>query len=203
MAGTARATEHSRQGELYAGTSLTPVPRAVVVFGRGKDHPQHVATPAVLPRAQSVKRRRGMEVFPGGRISEVVAVRLDRGDDVLASLERVAREQDIHTGVIISGIGTLDKARLHYITHTGFPSENRFVEHEGPIELVSVDGIIADHMPHLHTCISVGDDTYMGHLEPGCRVLYLAEIAIARADGLRLTRRTNEETGISQLRAGG
>ena len=142
-----------------------------------------------------------MEVFPGGRISEVIAVRLDLGDDVLASVEQAAREQDIHTGVIVSGIGTLDHARLHYITHTGFPSKNQFVEHEGPIELVSMDGLIADYTPHIHTCISIGDETYMGHLEPGCRVLYLAEIAIARLDELRLARRTNEETGISQLRA--
>jgi len=142
-----------------------------------------------------------MEVFPGGRISEVLAVRLDMGEDVLAAVEQVARDQDIHTGVIVSGIGTLDHARLHYITHTGLPSNNKFVEHEGPIELVSMDGIIADYTPHIHTAISIGDDTYMGHLEPGCRVLYLAEIAVIRLDELRLTRRTDEKTGISLLRA--
>jgi predicted DNA-binding protein with PD1-like motif len=142
-----------------------------------------------------------MDIFPGGRISEVIAVRLDRGEDVLASLEQVAREQDIHTGVIVSGTGTLDQAQIHSITHTGLPSKNKFVQHEGPIELVSMDGIIADYTPHIHTCISIEDDTYMGHLEPGCRVLYLAEIAIARLDGLRLRRRTDEETGINQLRA--
>ncbi len=142
-----------------------------------------------------------MDVFPGGTIAEVISLRLDRGEDVLASVERIARERDVHTGIVLSGIGTLDKARLHYITHTGFPPSNEFVDYEGPIELLSIDGIIADFTPHLHTCISIKDQTYMGHLEPGCRVLYLAEIAIARLQGVRLTRRRHPETNVSHLQA--
>lgn len=140
-----------------------------------------------------------MQVVPGGHVAEVIALRLDQGEDVLASVERAAREHETHTGVVISGIGTLDRARLHYITHTGYPSKNEFVDYEGPIELLSIDGIIADFKPHLHTCISIKDRTYMGHLEPGCRVLYLAEIAIAKIEGIRLARRKNPETGIDQL----
>lgn len=141
-----------------------------------------------------------MEVFSGGRATEILTLRLDQGEDVLASLEQLAREQAIHTGVVLSAIGTLDRARLHHITHTGYPPMDRFVEYEGPIELLSIDGIIADHSPHLHTCISIKETTYMGHLEPGCRVLYLAEIAVARVENLRLWREANPETGINQLK---
>ncbi|MFB3882243.1 MAG: PPC domain-containing DNA-binding protein [Armatimonadota bacterium] len=142
-----------------------------------------------------------MEVFPGGRVGEVVAVRLDKGEDVLGAIERVARERGIHTGVVLSGIGTLYEAQLHHITHTGFPPKNEFVTYKGPIELLSIDGLIADFVPHLHTCISIEDQTYMGHMEPGCLVLYLAEIAIARLEGVQLTRKTNEKTRINELRA--
>lgn len=143
-----------------------------------------------------------MEVFSGGRVREMIALRLDQGEDVLGSIEAVAKEKDIHTGVVVSGIGTLDRARLHHITHTGYPPKDRFVEYEGPIELLSIDGIIAEHAPHLHTCISIEETTYMGHLEPGCRVLYLAEIAIAVLDGVRLRRRPHPETGVGQLQPG-
>jgi predicted DNA-binding protein with PD1-like motif len=143
-----------------------------------------------------------MDIFPGGRISEVICVRLDYGEDVLASVEAAAKEHDIHTGLVLSGIGTLDRVRLHHITHTGFPPKDEFVEYEGPYELLSIQGLIADYVPHLHTCVSVGDTTYMGHLEPGCRVLYLAEIAIGRLEGLRLTRVANPETKVKQLQAG-
>ncbi len=140
-----------------------------------------------------------MEVFSGGHVSEVISMRLDQGEDVLGSIEAVARDKDIHTGVVISGIGTLDLARLHYITHTGYPPKNEFVEYEGPIELLSIDGIIAEYVPHLHTCISIKEKTYMGHLEPGCRVLYLAEIAIAKLEEVRLCRRPHPETGVNKL----
>src|SRR5574340_1048640 len=138
-----------------------------------------------------------MQIYPGGKVGEVIALRLDQGEDVLEAVSQAAREMEVHTGVVISGIGTLDRARLHHITTTGYPSVNRFVEYEGPIELLSIDGLIADHVPHLHTCISIKETTYMGHLEPGCRVLYLAEIAIARLEGLRLGRRPNPETKIN------
>jgi len=142
-----------------------------------------------------------MDIFPKGKLAEVITLRLDQGEDVLASIEAVVRKQDIHTGVVLSGIGTLDRARLHHITTTGYPSVNEFPEYEGPIELVTVQGMIADYTPHLHTCISIKEQTYMGHLEPGCRVLYLAEIAIGRLEGVRLRRVVNPETGIGQLRS--
>ncbi len=140
-----------------------------------------------------------MELFPGGQIGEVVALRLDQGEDVLDAITGAAKQLDLHTGVVVSGIGTLDRARLHHITHTGYPPKNQFVEYEGPIELLSIHGLIADHAPHLHTCISIKETTYMGHLEPGCRVLYLAEIAIVRLEGVRLCRRMNPATRVSQL----
>lgn len=144
-----------------------------------------------------------MQVFAGGEIGEVVTVRLDKGEDVLGSIEKVARERGIHTGVVISGIGTLYEAQLHHITDTGFPPKNAFVSYEGPIELLSIDGLIAEFVPHLHTCISIEDRTYMGHMEPRCLVLYLAEIAIARLEGVRLTRKMNPATSINELTAAG
>jgi len=131
----------------------------------------------------------------------VIALRLDQGEDVLGAIEELAKERNLHTGVVLSGIGTLDQACLHHITHTGYPSIDQFVQYDGPIELLSLQGMIADYTPHLHTCISIKEQTYMGHLEPGCRVLYLAEIAVARLEGVRLRRVANPETGIKQLRA--
>ena len=143
-----------------------------------------------------------MEIYRGGHFKEILAVRLDFGEDVLASVEAAAREYQCHTGVVLSGIGTLDQVRLHHITHTGFPPIDEFVTYEGPFELLSIQGIIADYVPHLHTCVSRKDETFMGHLEPGCRVLYLAEIVIGVLDGMRLQRVQNPETSVKQLTAG-
>ena len=69
-----------------------------------------------------------MDVFGGGRLGEILTLRLDQGEDVLGSIETAARDKDIHSGIVLSGIGTLDRARLHYITGTGYPPTNEFVD---------------------------------------------------------------------------
>ena len=124
----------------------------------------------------------------------------DYGDDFHECIERAAREKDIQSGAILSGIGTFYRARIHYITHTDFPAGNKFVELEGPIELCSVSGIIADHKPHMHCTMALrGDELFSGHLEPGCKILYLGEVVIARFSGKALTREKHPERGTPRL----
>jgi len=144
-----------------------------------------------------------METIPGARLGEVICLRLDYGEDVLEAITRACREHDVHSGVVISGIGTLYRAVMHMITTTTFPSVDRIVTMEGPLEITSIDGLIADYTPHLHLTISDTERAYGGHLEPGCLTMYLCEIAIARLEGLRLQRIPHPETGIRQLKAGG
>jgi len=145
-----------------------------------------------------------MEWFGGGVIGEVVVARFDHGDDLLESIAQLAREADIHTGVVVSCIATVDKCRLHRITTTGYPPHDQFVEREGPIEIVSAQGVIANYQPHIHF---VGADllgTFAGHLEPGSRVLYLAEVCVLKLSGIALERTPNPQTGINELgRCGG
>ncbi|MGQ9524441.1 MAG: PPC domain-containing DNA-binding protein [Armatimonadota bacterium] len=140
-----------------------------------------------------------MEWFANGTVSEVVVARLDQGDDLLESIARLAQEADIRTGVIVSCIATVDRCRLHRITTTSYPPEDQFVEREGPIEITSAQGIIADYHPHIHF---VGSDllgTFAGHLEPGSRVLYLAEVCVLKLQDIPLKRTPNLSTGVNQL----
>jgi len=141
-----------------------------------------------------------MEYIDGLKIEEIICVRLDYGDDFHKCIEQVAREKDVQTGVIVSGIGTFDRATIHHITHTEFPPEDRFVEMEGPIELCSVQGVIADYKPHLHCTMAVrGREPFDGHLEPGCNILYLGEVVIAKLSGKALTRTRHPHRGTPQL----
>ena len=55
-----------------------------------------------------------------------------------------------------------------------------------------MQGVIADGTPHIHMNVSTKDSAIGGHLEPGCRVLYLAEVVILEFDGLSLTRVPSE-----------
>ena len=72
---------------------------------------------------------------------------------------------------------------------------------KGPFEILDAGGIIADGEPHLHIALSgSGKGAFGGHLEKGCRVLYLAEITILKYTGEPLTRGENEN-GISILKS--
>lgn len=144
-----------------------------------------------------------MEVFRGGKVEEVIAVRLDPGDVVYECVERIAKEENIQTGVIVSGIGTFDKARWHSISTTDFPPKNKLFEMEGPIEVSGISGIIADYKPHLHfTCANYDNKQVVAaHLEPGCKTLYLTELLIVKLNNLNLTRRLNQELKVVQLKS--
>lgn len=141
-----------------------------------------------------------MDIIDGMDIEQIICVYMEYGDDFHECIEEAAREKDVQSGAVLSGIGTFDKARIHHITHTGFPPNDEFVTLEGPIELVSVDGIIADYQPHMHTTMALrGTELFSGHLEPGCRVLYLAEVVIAKFSGRRLARDEHPEHGTPRL----
>lgn len=142
-----------------------------------------------------------MNVIEGMRIEDVFCVYMEPGEDFHKCIERAAEERDIRAGAILSGIGTFDKARIHHIVDTDFPAKDKFVEIEGPVELCSVDGIIADCKPHMHCTMALrGGELFSGHLEPGCRVLYLAEVVIARFSGPDLERDKHPEFGTPRLK---
>lgn len=130
----------------------------------------------------------------------VVIVSLGHDDLLLESLRQVAREADIHTGVIMTGLGSLTRARLHWVATATMPPQDKFVDLAGAIEIVGFRGIIADYEPHVHISLMLPDGTfYGGHLEEGCAILTLSEISILRLSDLKLTRRPRDGSSIPLL----
>lgn len=130
-----------------------------------------------------------MEYFSTKEFGRIFILRLDQGDMVLESISELAAREGVKDAVVISGIGTLDKCTLHMVMTTGYPPVEHFERWEDkPLELVSIDGIIANGKPHLHAVVSDHEKAYAGHLENGCRVLYLAEIVIVEVKSLDLAR---------------
>ena len=130
-----------------------------------------------------------MEYFATEKTGRIFVLRLDPGDYLLESIRDLVRKESISDAVIVSAIGTLDQYRVHWVTTTGFPPENHF-EHwkDKPLELASVGGVIANGEPHLHIVVSDSEKAYSGHLEKGCRVLYLVEMVIIELRSLNLSR---------------
>ena len=140
-----------------------------------------------------------MKIFTGSGIGKLHVIRLDRGDYLLESIEEFIRAENIRNAVIISAIGTLDYCVIHMVTTTGLPPVEHFEKWEDkPLELSSMSGIIADGVPHLHMVVSDCEYAYSGHVEHGCRILYLGEVVVAEMDGFNF-RRIKNENNINEL----
>ena len=136
------------------------------------------------------------------RESGIVIASLGHGDLLLESLRTLSREANIHTGVLMTGIGSLSQGRIHIIKTNNYPPGDVFFDLQGPLEIVQFGGIIAGHQPHIHIGLwDIAGRYYGGHLEEGCTVLTLSEISIKRTPGIRLTRRDLDGSGTALLDA--
>ena len=134
-----------------------------------------------------------MEAFVSDRVGRTVVLKLVQGEDLLESIERVISEQHIENAVVVSGIATFDRSRLHMISTTDYPVKTYIDEKtDVPLEVVSVDGFICDGEPHIHCTISDKNQAYAGHVLKGCRILYLGEIVLQELLGMSIRRHPNE-----------
>ncbi len=135
-----------------------------------------------------------MKYFGTDAPIKTYVLQLDQEDLLLESIQALIDREHITTGAVIAGAGTLDRSTLHMIATTGYPPDLYFEKREDePLELASVQGVIADGVPHLHTVIANTKQAFAGHLEDGCRVLYLGEIVVLSFPGLSLGRVLNEK----------
>lgn len=142
-----------------------------------------------------------MKCFSTDEFGRIFVLRLDQREFVLEKIKELIEKEKIVNGVVVSGIGTIDMCTLHMVMYTSYPPIEHFETwKDQPLELSSIDGIIADGKPHLHCVVSDHQKAYSGHLEEGCRVLYLCEIVIAELKSLNLERLPNQH-GIMGLEA--
>lgn len=139
-----------------------------------------------------------MRTYHTDQLGKVVIIHLGKGENILESIQEEVHRLNIKNAVLLSAIGSLRKANLHFITNTDDLAANQFITVERPIELSAVQGLIIDGIPHFHLTISEPDGMYAGHMEPGCEVQYLAEIALLELKGTFLTRET-DKFGISYI----
>lgn len=132
-----------------------------------------------------------MKYFESGQ-QGLVLVSLGEGDLLLESIQEAARQADIHTGVVVSGLGSIAEGHIHTLGTEAHLS--------GPLEVVGFAGIIAGYEPHIHVSLTDAAGRYHGgHLLEGCPVLTVAEISILRVPDLRLVRRVRDGSPVKLL----
>ena len=141
------------------------------------------------------------QVFSTAQVSEVYRVLLDRDALLLESIVDVIQQKDVRDGAVFVTAGSVQDCTFHYVTSTTLKPKNAYKTVKGPFEILNAGGLIADGEPHLHITLSApGKGAFGGHLEKGCRVLYLAEVNIVKYSGEALTRQDNEN-GVSLLKS--
>ncbi len=134
------------------------------------------------------------------RETGVVIVSLGRGDLLLESLRQVASDADVHTGVVMTGLGSLSRGRIHWVATNAELPLDKLAELPGPLEVVALSGVIASHQPHVHIALQDAKGRcYGGHVEEGCEVLTLSEISILRTPDIHLLRIPRDGSAIALL----
>jgi len=122
-----------------------------------------------------------LEGIGHGKIGRIVVGKFKIGVDLLEGIEELAKAESIRTGVILSGIGALEKGvfRNAKVIPPSYKMEDKyrlFVSVEKPLELVSLSGWIATSSDgnfniHAHfLTTTVVDDKIVslgGHLTQG------------------------------------
>ncbi len=140
-------------------------------------------------------------VFAAAQIEASYRVLLDRGSPLLESIVNIIQQKGITDGHVTVTAGSVSECTYHYVASTEEKPKDVMRTVKGPFEILNAGGIIAAGEPHIHiTLSSPRQGAFGGHLENGCRVLYLAEVTIVKYAGEPLQRRKNAN-GVSLLEA--
>lgn len=101
------------------------------------------------------------------RTGNDIMLRVDRGEKVMESINKVAEEENIKAG-FVTGIGAVDQAKLSYFEVKDDTYETTTFEED--FEVLSMDGTLSyvDNKPHqhVHMILGRGDfSTIGGHLQ--------------------------------------
>ncbi len=126
----------------------------------------------------------------------LIFVKMDKGEDLFSSLEKLIEIYGIKGGTVLSGIGMLRDFEIGYFN--GKEYEKKFVEKNH--ELVALHGSISLEEPRLHLHVGLAGPDHQiigGHLFGG-KVDPLLEITIAIST-FPMKRVYNEKTNLKEL----
>jgi predicted DNA-binding protein with PD1-like motif len=143
------------------------------------------------------------------KIDGIVLSRLMPGDDLFASLKKIAKDHGIERGVILSAIGSLKNVVFVNVRpHTGMPVKTEDmieIEEAGPFELLSLEGNFfpsekeGNPVFHLHAIIGSPSGMVMGGHLLKADVFTTTEIFIGKIVGSSVYKAKSDVTGRMEL----
>lgn len=125
---------------------------------------------------------------------KTICCRLHRGDDLLLSLQRLARENEVRAGVVLSGVGCVLRARVRDAGGVDIRDIDE------PCEIVSLTGTVSVERCHVHIALSREDLTTLGgHLVEGCIINTTCELVLLELPDWRYGVEQDDETGYDEI----
>ena len=145
-------------------------------------------------------------VYANGTFSELIAIRLDPGDDVYNAILNHCRTHHIRSGVLYALHGSLRRAEYCTVSpRPDLPTQYGYTEplvHDDICELLSGSGTVTheeDGTINLHIHCVFSDRTgraFGGHLVPGNQVLLVTEVVLGVVRDMELIGIRNETGGV-------
>lgn len=126
----------------------------------------------------------------------MVTERVLPGRDLIEEIKRIVIKNNIEAGVILSGVGSLTKAKIRA------PLIDGVIKHLGlrDLEIVSLNGTVSKSGNHIHISVSdIEGKVWGGHLKKGAIVRTTCELVIGIVPETKFTREIDDQTGYEEL----
>jgi uncharacterized protein len=110
------------------------------------------------------------------RFSDIIALHLDNGDDILQSLQQFVAQNNIHNAVFLSAFGSVTHYHFHVVASGELPPAELYPKGEKALDVVAITGGVLSGRVHAHITFTDDKIAFGGHLEPDCRVLTFVNI---------------------------
>ncbi len=138
-----------------------------------------------------------------GRTGRIIAARLFEGEDIYESIEAIAKKENIKSAAVLI-TGGLRKANVVVGPKQEKPKiVGNFKDFSGPGEVLGVGTIYCDDEGpklHIHTAIGKADEMMVGCPRGGAKTFLVLEATIIEIDGIKGSRKLDENTGLNLLR---
>jgi hypothetical protein len=143
------------------------------------------------------------------KIDGVSLSRLMPGEDLFASLKKIAKDHEIERGIIVSAIGSLKNVVFRNVkinVEIPVKGENtNQIEEVGPFELLSLEGNIfpseseGEPIIHLHVMLGSPSGSVMGGHLFKANIFTTTEIFIGKIAGYSVYKVKSDVTGLMEL----
>lgn len=131
-----------------------------------------------------------------GTHGRLYCVRLVDGEELRESLDRIAKEEKIEAGAIVSGIGGFRQSRIR----VPVVGDGRKYIDPGTVEVTALQGTVSRHGCHLHVTVADQEGrAWGGHVSRGCVVRLTFEVVIVSLSDVIFKRELDETTGFKEL----